>query len=259
MPSISELIETTRPIRDRLVDHPVYTSMTTPEALRVFMEHHVFAVWDFMSLLKFLQRELTCVELPWKPSPFPVSRRLINEIVLGEESDATPDGSYASHFELYRQAMRECGADTTAIDDFLSRLNAGGPIDKTLTSSGAPGRSGDFVRSTWAAIESGKPHVVAASFTFGREDLIPGMFRQLVSRWNFPTFNYYLERHIDLDENTHAPMAIRMIEELCGDDPVKWREATSAVKSALQARIALWNGIACELRMIESPTLQCSK
>ena len=51
-------------LRDRLSTHPIYSSISKPQHLRLFMESHVFAVWDFMSLLKALQRSLTCVDLP---------------------------------------------------------------------------------------------------------------------------------------------------------------------------------------------------
>ena len=86
------------------------------------MEYHVYAVWDFMSLLKALQIELTCTTLPWKPVGDTKIRRLINSIVLEEESDVDADGNPSSHYEMYLDAMIECGADTKKIESF-NRVN----------------------------------------------------------------------------------------------------------------------------------------
>lgn len=80
------------------------------------MQGHVFAVWDFMMLLKQLQRKLTCVDKIWLPPKSNNTARFINEIVVGQQTDVHPDGkNHASHFQLYLEAMREVGADTTVI------------------------------------------------------------------------------------------------------------------------------------------------
>jgi hypothetical protein len=112
-------------LRLRLVEHPLYSSLQGPAEVRIFQQHHVYCVWDFMTLLKALQRRLTCVDLPWLPTPDPAARRLVNEIVLGEESDEDGAGGHCSHFELYLGAMRDAGADTEPIETFLAALRAG--------------------------------------------------------------------------------------------------------------------------------------
>jgi len=100
------------------------------------MEHHVFAVWDFQSLLKAMQQRLTCTSIPWVPTADAEARRIVNEIVLDEESDELPDGGYASHFELYLQSMQQAGADTAPIERLLASLSLGAPISQALAACG---------------------------------------------------------------------------------------------------------------------------
>lgn len=253
--SLNKLRQDIAPLREALAEHRVYSHIRSIEDLRVFMHNHVFAVWDFMSLLKALQRQLTCVSVPWTPSSNAVSCRLINEIVLGEESDLCDTLQYASHFELYKRAMQESDADTTAIDRFIALIRQDVPVSVALLESRAPEAAKRFVESTWRFLNSKKAHVIAAAFTFGREDVIPDMFRAFIKDLNraFPgkiyLFEYYLERHIDVDEHTHAPMAIQMLEELCGNDQRRWQEASETVIEALTARLALWDGIAKEIEL----------
>jgi hypothetical protein len=229
------------PLRARLADHPLYARIGDERDLRVFMESHVFAVWDFMSLLKALQGRLTCVQVPWRPTEWPASRRFINEIVLGEESDLF-EGRAVSHFELYLEAMREAGADVGAM---LGLLEADGELDF----SGVPEAAGRFVGATFSLIDSGGVHELAAAFTFGREDVIPDMFRSLVRDLNarlggrFAKFQWYLERHIEVDGEDHGPLSLRMVADLCGNDARLWDEAGRAAEVSLLARIALWDGI----------------
>jgi hypothetical protein len=254
------LAERLRPLYSHLANHHVYAGVETINDLRVFTESHVFAVWDFMSLLKTLQRGLTCIDVPWVPSRFPESRRLVNEIVLGEESDLYGTRPI-SHFELYVDAMRESGACTLAINAMIAQLREGAAWDAALSRCGAPEPAQRFVRSTFAVIERGKLHAIAAAFTFGREDLIPDMFRGFIREQDtrlsgrLAMLRWYLDRHIEVDGEDHGPMALRMVSELCGDDPVKWREAYEAAETALRARIALWDGIAASLEEVPARVL----
>lgn len=237
------------PHRQKLVDHSVYTSVHSMDQLRVFMEHHVFAVWDFMSLLKSLQRELTCVDVPWMPKGNAATRYLINEIVTGEESDVDAHGNRVSHFELYVQAMQQAGCSLGAIQSFTQLLSKGFPVDQALQEQSIPSSVRQFVANTFRVIRSGKPHVMAAVFTFGREDLIPDMFLQLIGEMKrqFPNqvdiMQYYIERHIEVDGGHHGELALAMTHELCGDDEQKWQECEAEVITALVSRAALWDGI----------------
>lgn len=242
------------PLRLQLTGHAVYSEIKTIEGLRVFMEHHVYAVWDFMSLLKALQRNLTCVDLPWVPVGSPETRYLINEIVLGEESDVDEAGKRTSHFELYLQAMQQAGCDLTAINSLIAQIHKKAPLTESITNANVPEASGKFMENTFSVVRSEDAYLQAAVFTFGREDLIPGMFISFVNELNKQTGNqisilkYYLERHIEVDGDHHSHLAYQMTEELCGNDPQKWKEATVAVKDALKHRINLWNAILAKIQ-----------
>lgn len=235
-------------LRQNLINHPLYTSMQSGDDLRKFMETHVFAVWDFMSLLKSLQRNLTCVDIPWMPKGDPEIRQLINEIVLGEESDIDEHGAIMSHFEMYLLAMQEIDCNLTPIRTFLSLIEKGVSINQALIESNAPKGAQDFVNHTFSIIESGAIHSIAGVFTYGREDLIPGMFLSIIDAlqkehaFNAPKLKYYVQRHIDVDGDHHSHLAIRMVELLCDDDQKK-QEAHHAIIAALESRIALWDSI----------------
>ena len=241
-----------QPLYEQLSEHPLYRSIHTLADLQHFMQYHVFAVWDFMSLLKALQRGLTSVDVPWLPSQHPTPRRLVNEIVLGEESDLY-NGEPLSHFELYLRAMHDAGAATTSIDSLIASLRSGTLIDPALAQSAIPAPAQAFLRSTFQVIATGELHLIAAAFTFGREDLIPDLFTdflrdqdaQLSGRLSL--FRWYLDRHIEVDSEEHGPMALQMISALCGDSPARWYEAEQAATAAIQARLALWDGILAAL------------
>jgi hypothetical protein len=232
--------------RGRVITHPLYASLNTHAAILTFMEHHVFAVWDFMSLLKSLQRNLTCVTVPWVPTGPPGSRRLINDIVLAEESDEL-QGGYISHFEWYVAGMAEAGADHSVVDRFIDLIRAEEPVPSALEDAGVPRAAAEFVTATWGFIASGPVHCQAAAFAFGREELIPDMFTRVVAvnqdGGGLETFVEYLERHIEVDGDLHTPMAMQMLAELCGEDKGKWRECTQTASAALAARSRLWDGI----------------
>lgn len=246
------------PLRERLMTHPLYARLRDEATLRTFMEAHVFAVWDFQSLLKALQRLLTCVEVPWVPTPDPEGRRLVNEIVLDEESDQAPGGGHLSHFELYLRAMKECGANVVPIQTFLSSLRAGVSVEEAIADPAVPRGVGPFVRATLAIARSAEPHRVAAAFAYGREEIIPAMFRRLVDQLaelapgTWGTFRYYLERHVSTDADRHGPQARLLVGTLCGSDHIRWAEAVAQARSSLEARDRLWN----EIMLTLAPTVQ---
>lgn len=235
-------------LQQSLIHHPLYNSLSTAQDIRTFMETHVFAVWDFMSLLKTLQRSLTCIEVPWMPKGDPEIRQLINEIVLGEECDIDADGVVMSHFEMYLMAMEEVGCNMQSIHSFLQAIQHGKSIEDSLEIANAPQGARDFVNHTFSIIRAGQIHSIAGVFTYGREDLIPGMFLSIIDALqkdgviSAPKLQYYVQRHIDVDGDHHSHLAIRMVNLLCTDDQ-KLEEAHLAIVSALKSRIALWDSI----------------
>lgn len=239
-----------QPQKQQLLQHSLYEKVKTIENLNCFLENHVYAVWDFMSLLKALQAKLTCTTTPWFATKNPETRYLINEIVLAEETDLTIDGRRQSHYEMYIEAMEACGADTSGIEAFLSELNSLHNIYVAIKKSNLHPNIKAFLDFTFRVIDEGKTHQIAAAFTFGREDLIPGMFTVILKNFqaNFPETDlskliYYFERHIELDADEHGPMAMKMITELCGTDAQKWADVEAVSILALEKRIGLWDAI----------------
>ncbi len=236
------------PLRQEIINHKVYSNILTLEDLKIFMQFHIYAVWDFMSLLKSLQNNLTCTSVPWFPKGSADTRHLINEIVLGEESDVDLDGNRKSHFELYLEAMSQCGAKTEQIQMFITEIKRTGNFELAYSASDTPSEAKDFVDFTFKIINTGKSHLQSAIFTFGREDLIPGMFISIINDLhnNFPEnisiFKYYLERHIEVDGDHHSHLALQMTENLCEENSEYWHEAEVAIIESLQQRIKLWNG-----------------
>lgn len=130
---IEKIKKKIEPLRQEIINHKVYAAIKDVDDLKIFMQHHVFAVWDFMSLLKTLQNNLTCTSVPWFPKGLGTTRQLINEIVVGEESDIDIFGNRKSHFEMYLDAMKQCGADTSQIEKFTSSLKFSGDFNSAFT------------------------------------------------------------------------------------------------------------------------------
>ncbi|BCO31213.1 hypothetical protein TspCOW1_13160 [Thiohalobacter sp. COW1] len=240
-------------LRNDLDQHPVYAAIQGLDELRVFMEHHVYSVWDFMSVAKHLQAVVAPAGFPWVPVGDGDVRRFINEMVLGEECDEAMPGSgvgHTSHFELYCQAMEEIGADTGPILVFVDAVRQQG-VDAALALPSVPSPSRVFTTTTFRFLRSGKPHEAAAALALGREHIIPDMFRAIlersgIGRRDAPIFHYYLERHIHLDEGSHGPLSLRLLNGLCHSDDER-EEAVVAAREAVQARLAFWDGVLAAL------------
>ena len=249
-------------LQQRLLKRPVYDAVNDLSCLRVFMHHHVYGVWDFMSLPKNLQHVIAPATCPWQLSANVSLRRFVNETVMVEESDEglpTRDGQkrYVSHFDLYCEAMREVQGNPAPALEFIFVVKQSG-LDTAFASGIPPQPCIEFMRINFGFINTGKAHVVAAAFAFGREHIVPSMFRALLGRMNIteeqaPAFFYYLQRHIQMDEESHGPLTMLLLNELCDNDPVRQAEAEAAACDAISARIRFWDGVLQAIEAIVSP------
>ena len=239
--------------RARLVIHPLYEVLSDRRTMQMFMESHVFAVWDFMSLLKALQGGLTEVSVPWTPKGDGATRAFINEIVAGEESDVTEDGRYLSHLEMYLEAMDECGADTQVFRSFMDKVSGGADAIDALQDPAVPPAARAFTTATMEMVQRGDLAEIASAFTLAREAVIPAMFGPLIRRVDREEgvksrkLRYYFDRHVELDGDSHGDLAKQMLCGICGQSTEAWRRATDAALSALDARQALWDGVEAQL------------
>ena len=165
-----------------LKTHELYNQLKSINDIKIFMENHVFAVWDFMSLVKALQIELTSIHIPWIPNKNPMNARFINEIVLGEESDIDINNNPKSHFEMYLDAMNQVNAKTEKIDLLINNIQSGNSTLSSIHKIKLDKKIQEFMELTFEIIQTGKIHLIASAFTFGREDIIPEMFIAILDK-----------------------------------------------------------------------------
>ncbi len=245
------ILAETADLRSELLQHPIYSQITDVASLQIFMQHHVFAVLDFMWLLKRLQKELTCIETPWLPRQESELARFVNEIVLGEESDENGQGSFSSHFELYLNSMDDVQADRKQIVRFTQSLRDGFAVADALAVVNAPVSVHSFVNFTHQVTTTCSAAEVACVFCFGREDIIPEMFQRLLTTFEetnmqVPSLSYYIRRHIELDGDHHGPLSRRMVNLLCIDSDTT-AQCVATTRTAIQQRIQLWDGVLAEI------------
>jgi hypothetical protein len=244
---IEKLNQQLAPWIQKIKQHDLYQNIQSIADLQIFMEYHVFAVWDFMCLLKELYSRIVTTRAPWFPPEDPYSAHLISRILLEEETDRTEDGQkYCSHFELYLKAMQTIGADTQPIQNFLHRLSQREMLIQAAENCQLPMAIQQFIHTTFGFF-SHETHIIAAAFVYGREAITSSLFTPLVQQLELNIVEeqkpmlrpllYYLNRHIELDDTEHLPRALQMLISLAGDDQKKWDGITLHAKIALQARL----------------------
>jgi len=252
----AQLERAIQPISNAITRHPALRSIHTMAHLARFSEIHVFAVWDFMSLLKALQRKLTHTQILWLPPSDHLGCHLVNTLLAEEESDHTADGRYLSHFELYLEAMRQCGADTSGITAFMQDIQKGMSLPELLMQTYVPSAARQFVQDTFHVIGQ-NTHEIAASFAYAREHITSGMFANILAPiakaavtndYSVDQFIYYFQRHIELDGDKHSTQSKTLVANLCGADAKKWQEATDTAIFSLKSRLRLLDGIAAYIQ-----------
>jgi hypothetical protein len=242
-------------LKHQLSNHKLYCEINTRDNLKIFMEHHVYAVWDFMSLIKSLQKNIAPATVPWLPPKNPRYANFINQLVLEEESDyalINDTGSmHASHFESYLHAMTEVGANIQPISEFIEAANERG-INAALQLPSIPESAKEFMCFTFDIIERNKPHLLTATLAYGREGLVPQLFQSLedgllINVQEAPNLYAYLERHIQLDGEEHGPLAIQLLQGLCEGAAQKHAASIGIAEQALMVRLKFWDGIQSKL------------
>ena len=234
------------PYREKLATHPLYSKLKSPTDIFVFMSLHIYSVWDFMNLLKTLQRHFTCISIPWVPPKNPKLSRLINEIVLEEESDLI-DGQHTSHFMYYFKAIQSLNINAPHLNSFYTDLSCNVSYSTLISRPYIPTSAQTFMSSTFRFIETSTLAATSA-FTFGRETLVPTLFEPIKSLHTHSSpelsqFIAYIERHIELDGESHSKLSLELVSELIQSEQ-DYQLVLNHAKKALESRIVFWDGIA---------------
>ena len=153
-------------------------------------------------------------------------------------------------------AMRWCpaGASTTRIDNLLAQINCNPNEQLTIAELDLPASVKVFVSSTFDIIQRNDTVELASAFLYGREDILPTLFTPIIRTISgdysgrLDKFVYYLDRHIEVDQDEHQPAATRLLQSLCKNNAAKLERARNTASNALNNRIRLWDGILAELK-----------
>ncbi len=242
---------------NQLNSHELFKSSEnfSVDELRIFMEYHVYAVWDFMSIVKSLQNHICPSNYPWKPNKYTRNgiAHLINEIIFSEESDKDDDGNYFSHFDLYIMAMEDLGANTNNILKFVESCELNDSKFENSNNIDIPIESLDFLKNTFECLKSNNKANTAAIFTYGRETTIPDMFSKILNKIDsdnllFSKLRLYIKRHIQIDSSRHGPLSLKLFEYTCEDNQKIYNEAIGYAIKSIDKRILLWDGVLARIK-----------
>ena len=247
------IIAQLEPVSSLLKTHSLYNKVDSIPKLKIFMKSHVYAVWDFMSILKSLQNDLTVTSVPWIPPTNINAARFINEIVISEESDEVEfsPSKYISHYGLYLYAMKEVNAFCEPVESLVADITKKTPWEIALQNNKTR-YSNIIPKGTLKVSTSAKLHQKMAHFFFGREDPIPVMFQNILTEIENKNikakmFKAYLDRHIQLDGDDHGPLSIKILESICEENTQLWDEVYESAIETIEARIKLWDSIENQL------------
>lgn len=227
----------TQKLQKEIRDHALYGAITDISSLRCFMEQHVICVWDLMCLLKSLQ----------------------HENALGNENDLLPNGSAASHFQVYLKAMEEVGCDVSVVNEFMDHIRSGMDLKRAIANSRFPEGAKQFVRHTIRVLQQ-PIHVRTAVFFHSRGNLIPALFVEFIrelhrSEMPVPTLMHYFARHGEIDAEEHGLKTQVLLGRVYQGDPRRMLEGEEAAVRALRERIYLWDAIYSDLKTRQLMTM----
>lgn len=230
-----------------LDNHRLYDLTVNHDTLRFFLERHVICAWSYRAFLQSIQRELVNLSLPVNSDDHKEALRHVSELILDEEVEDRGNGRFASHMELYLEAMQELKCDLAPVLSFFDMLESGIEPLTAVEDAGFPLEVIKYARQALSLIRE-PLHVRAAALFYEGEPFIPDRFLyQLYRLGDFMPVEKlldYFESHIEGLKRPGFSLAGRLVEIFCKTDPLLNREAEAAAEKMMSFRLDLWNAMA---------------
>ncbi|CAG9319831.1 unnamed protein product [Blepharisma stoltei] len=258
----SQVVAKLKPLRTDLVSAYSSIKLESLPATRVYMKNFIYQAWAVISTLKALRSKLSPSTVPWYPPEDENSVRYINEILLDEETDvAGQPQQYSSHYNLFIKAMREANGFSEPMETLVTDLRQGMAWDKAFIKNKDQYKhiispsTFKYVENEIGIAMNGDLHQIAGFFFLGREETVPDLFSGFVKSLNekevnAPLFKSYIQRHIDLDGDLHAPLGEKITQRVCKEDPKMWKEVYEAGKLGITDDLNFAKGVT---KMIGKP------